>query len=193
MASLTQIANKGPQIDSRQWIFITKNNEPIICKWCDSSDLEAVRPVYIEGFLHHDFLEETDDDRAKRKISDVWSSRIIGYIPKLDKLPPEAFFATAKKCSRVVGFVIFEIREFRNAYVTPLVVHPSMQGSGLGKELIFSILRRMPDLRRISLITMRSNDNAINFYRHIGFTEFHDTEDHPGHTPDELIAFERFF
>ncbi len=183
--------NKPNKLDL-QWTFIDKQGNQIICEWCDQSALEKVRSVYVAGFLGHDFLEIEDPNEAKKAIDAVWTRRIVGYIPKFERQPPEAFLVTAKKSSEIVGFVIFEERKPREVYVTPLVIHPSMQKTGLGKELIFSILKRMPDLKKMSLITMRSNANAIGFYKHNGFKEFNDKDDH-GYKPGELISFERYF
>jgi ribosomal protein S18 acetylase RimI-like enzyme len=177
---------------ANKWTFVDKQGNRIDCEWCDQSSLEKVRSVYIQGFLGHDFLEIEDPNQAKRAIDAVWTRRIVGYIPKFSKKPPEAFLVTAKKGSEIVGFVIFEMRKFQEVYVTPLVIHPSMQKTGLGKELIFAILKKMPNLKRMSLITMRSNTNAVCFYNHIGFKEFEDNDDH-GYKPGELVSFECCF
>jgi ribosomal protein S18 acetylase RimI-like enzyme len=173
-----------------QWSFVDKKGNPIICEWGDAVTLEQVRQVFIETWLDRGlykmWLDATDAASAEKKLNENWNQRMEYYRPKLTKQPPEAFFAVAKKNSAVVGFVIFDVVKPGEAFVNPLMIHPSMQSVGLGKELLFSVLKQKPDLKRIFLATSCDHADAIAFYKHLGFKEF----DHQEYHGKQVVFFE---
>ncbi|MBD3273228.1 GNAT family N-acetyltransferase [Candidatus Dependentiae bacterium] len=59
-------------------------------------------------------------------------------------------------------------------WIEPLMVHPSAQGLGLGRKLVFSILKLYPNTKRIILVTDKDNKGACKFYKRIGFIEKED-------------------
>ncbi len=163
----------------RHWTFLDKNKNEIRLEWCDASFLEAVRSVYVNAYAHdglyREFFEAPNLDAAKEILNHSWSERVAKYRQKLQKKPPEANFAVAKKGLEIIGFALFETRTrgsfpLEEVYLSPLMISPKAQGTGVGKELLFSILRQMPDLKRITLHT-RKRLPAASFYKHLGFRE----------------------
>lgn len=171
---------------SLHWTFIDKQNNPIDLEWGSAKTLDAVRSVYVEAYAHDQiyraFFQAKDQEAAKEKLGSDWTERADLYRGKLEGASPEAYFAVAKKGSKIIGFALFDTHKPwgvpRNrlppeeVYVTPIMVLPEAQGTGVGKELLFSILRRVPDLKTIALTTFTSFP-ASNVYRHLGFEEIH--------------------
>lgn len=54
----------------------------------------------------------------------------------------------------------------------PIVIIPAARGIGLARPLVFSILRLVPETKRILLDTRMWNTNAIVVYKKLGFTEY---------------------
>lgn len=56
-----------------------------------------------------------------------------------------------------------------------IVVHPAMQGKGIGKKIFLELLNyielKRPDILRVELIARESNTKAIDFYKQIGFVQ----------------------
>ena len=52
------------------------------------------------------------------------------------------------------------------AYVHYLLIHPTYQSNGIGKELIRRITEKYKDYLRIVLIVY---DKEVDFYKHCGF------------------------
>ena len=88
-----------------------------------------------------------------------------------------AFFVTAKKEEKVVGFAIFKKEEKEEGvmYLSQMAVAFGEQRTGIGKELVFSILNNPPEERgkieKIVLVTRIKNEGACRFYEQIGFVE----------------------
>ncbi len=58
-------------------------------------------------------------------------------------------------------------------YLDLLAVHPDVQGHGLARHLIFSILRMFPETKRLWLETSRDERNrrTVKIYDHLGFRQ----------------------
>lgn len=172
-----------------QWTFIDKKGNTIDFEWCNASALEAVRSVYVDAYAHENlfqaFFDESNLDEARARLGYSWSCRSAHYREMLKKQPPEAYFAIAKQGSKIIGFALFDRSRVRGAssirgvfppeevFVSPIMILPEAQGTGVGKELLFSILRQFPNLKKISLDTSKRLP-ASGFYRHLGFQQVED-------------------
>ncbi len=171
-----------------RWTFIDKQNNPIDLEWCSARALEAVRSVYVEAYAHdriyRAFFQAENQEAAKARLNSDWTERVAKYQNKLEGASPEAYFAVAKKDSKIIGFALFDTHKPwgvpknrlppEEVYVTPIMVLPEAQGTGVGKELLFSIQRKLPNLKTIALTTFTSFP-ASDVYRHLGFEEIHRT------------------
>lgn len=172
-----------------QWIFNDKQGELIVFEWCGASDLESVRSVYLDAYMHENvyraFIDVLDVEEARVKLNTAWDFRKAVYQTKLDSIPPKAYFAVAKEDSKIIGFVIFDTDELgqstdslsspEEVFISPIMILPEAQGKGLGKELVFSILKLFPNLKKISLATMKTMP-ASEFYKHLGFHEINNQD-----------------
>jgi pimeloyl-ACP methyl ester carboxylesterase/GNAT superfamily N-acetyltransferase len=74
----------------------------------------------------------------------------------------------------LLGYTIFCIKPeypFSNIQVTEIGIDPSAQNRGIGKLLMSSIFKIIPNIQRIFLSTRPTNSAAITAYHHWGFTE----------------------
>ena len=76
--------------------------------------------------------------------------------------------------AKQLGFITFFIRPaypFGNVKVTAMGIVPEMQGHGLGKLLMSSLFKIVPDIKRIFLSTRVTNAKAIAAYKALGFEQ----------------------
>lgn len=131
--------------------------------------------------LYGAFLDVSDVDAARTSLNSHWDFRKAACQTKLEMTPPQAYFAIAKKDSQIIGFIIFDREKSANSFapeevsISPVIIAPEAQKLGLGKELVFSILKLFPSLKKISLITFTTMP-ASEFYGHIGFQEVKNKE-----------------
>lgn len=72
------------------------------------------------------------------------------------------------------GEIIGSVRGYiRNGtlYIGKLIVHPSYQGKGLGKQLLTAIEQEYPDLR-YELFTSSKSERNLKFYEHMGYLRY---------------------
>ena len=69
------------------------------------------------------------------------------------------------------GLTIFD----HNLIGLTIVVHPDVQGKGIGKQLFSAFLtdvqRRFPEVRRVELESRASNEKSTGLYRSMGFVD----------------------
>jgi ribosomal protein S18 acetylase RimI-like enzyme len=58
------------------------------------------------------------------------------------------------------------------AYIGRVIVHPRLQGQGIGKLVMAAIEARFPTVGRFELFTGHASTRNLRFYRGLGYTEF---------------------
>jgi ribosomal protein S18 acetylase RimI-like enzyme len=58
------------------------------------------------------------------------------------------------------------------ASIGRVIVHPRLQGRGLGKRIMAAIEARFPDARRFELFTGHRSTRNLGFYRGLGYEDF---------------------
>lgn len=127
-------------------------------------------------------------DRAKRVefSRHAWGQWFQATAQSMKDLPFTYFFVMAKNSKgTILGFTAFYISPMLTKFfpefdvytegdvvLEPIAITPAAQGIGLARPLIFSILRLVPETKRILLGTRIWITNAIAMYNKFGFTEY---------------------
>jgi len=74
-----------------------------------------------------------------------------------------------KRGAQVMGSISYEIKGPDHAYIDGLVVHPSFQGQGIGREALGILLKELERYKRVDLVTHPDNARAIRLYESFGF------------------------
>ena len=134
----------------------------------DDYYLKQFEPFFLNGF------ENVNWPGVEEKIQQVMKQF---HSMDCSKFNPEFmyFFVIVKdkKTEKELGEAIFFIAPeypFGDIKCIDFAVATSEQGRGLGKLIMSSILRIIPDLNRIFLCTRPTNTKAMNCYRACGFT-----------------------
>lgn len=70
-----------------------------------------------------------------------------------------------------------------------LIVHPDMQGKGIGTRLMLTVEREFPKARRFELFTGSKSDRNISLYGKLGYTIF---DRRPLSNRVELVFMEKY-
>lgn len=63
-------------------------------------------------------------------------------------------------------------QERDTAFIGRVIVHPSLQGQGLGKRIMAAIEAHFPRVRRFELFTGHLSTRNLHFYRGLGYRDF---------------------
>jgi ribosomal protein S18 acetylase RimI-like enzyme len=83
----------------------------------------------------------------------------------------------------------YRVKEYHNATVVGMMVHPRARSRGVGKQLLDALLERaraLPRLTHIDLTVTQGNDSAQRLYEAAGFTVF-------GVHPDAIRVGDRHY
>ena len=74
----------------------------------------------------------------------------------------------------IVGFIDYWVT-FDSGTIAQIAVHPDIQHSGVGSELMKDMIKdyQTKKVKTVTLEVRQSNENAINFYKKHGFTVSH--------------------
>ena len=135
-------------------------------------DLPMVMEIENLTFLHpyqaKDFLYEMHEN----PVSYVW---VIEY--------SNASFGL----KTVVGFIDFWIT-FDSGTICQIAVHPDIQRSGVGSELMNEMIKELKakKVQTMTLEVRESNEKAINFYKKFGFKVSHKKEGYYSNGEDAI-------
>ena len=151
---------------------------------------ESFQPFFKAG------VEKVDWERVEAKMKDYIKSFHEADFSQLSK--DDIYFfvmVTNKETEEMVGLAVFFVTPLYregDIKVINIAVRPQDRSRGLGKLLMSSILKIVPKIRRIFLMTRVTNDTAINAYLRWGFTKDPNPIQHPGHPfdPEHWISLE---
>lgn len=120
--------------------------------------------VYIEGYKHHYngrpdiFLNKSDDDLKEDLIKIINESNIL----VLDD-------------NKVIGLIVYKIIDkfYKKIFIDQIVIDSSQRGKGYAKMLIDKVneIAKKENCKSIELGCWTFNKNALDMYKHIGFSE----------------------
>ncbi len=166
----------------------TKNKEQVALEWVTSGTLAEERKVFMSAFkmAYTGFSLET----LKIKSLDGFLTAVFDEeVADVNDKSKKVYFVTARKAGKVVGFAAFdETKNPHEVYIRQLAVDPASWGSGIGKDLIFSILQKLPSTKKFVVMTRKVNQIARKFYLKVGFTVCNFL--HEGLDPERYIGYE---
>ena len=125
----------------------------------EDKDLPQVMEIENSCFLHpwkeSDLLYEIHEN----PVSNVW---VIEYS------------SSAFGLKQIVGFIDYWVT-FDSGTICQIAVHPDIQHSGVGSEMMNEVIRdaKVKKVRTLTLEVRESNVKAINFYKKHGFVISH--------------------
>ena len=180
------------------WGFIANATERY--EWITEGNLIEEREVFSEAF--NDVYQDISLEKLKigqpgskhQSLKDFFKALMDEDEEALKSKTPDVYFIRVRdENDKVLGYASFDVeekeRQILEAYIRLLAVAPLAQGKGIGRELVNSILEKQPHLSRLYLVTRRVNEQAIGFYKHIGFQESSDR--HEGFDPTLYIGLEK--
>jgi ribosomal protein S18 acetylase RimI-like enzyme len=79
---------------------------------------------------------------------------------------------------KVIGYIVARLEKHENntikGHILSISVLKEYQGRGIGKLLVGRLTTELKtkNIKTVTLNVMKSNTNAVGFYRHIGFTKY---------------------
>ena len=87
----------------------------------------------------------------------------------------------------VVGRVAYVIKSPEHAYLSDLVIDPTYQGRGLGRDALMRVLKELEHNERIDVVTHPDNSAALQLYLSLGFQVESRKEDYYGDGEPRLV------
>lgn len=97
-------------------------------------------------------------------------------------------FFKAVTDSRIIASARAMLQD-ETCYISRVIVHPDLQNSGLGAQLMARVEARFPDAARFELFTSEKNERNLKFYAKLGYCEFKRIERESDRT--ELVYMEK--
>ncbi len=167
----------------------------ITYEWKNCLDKESFKRISVEA-VYECYKEipaeelRMDESVGLKESLERWTDDFMQELSKTLEQPECSIqIVTAKKEEISVGFAIFEMKTYpASVYLAELVVDSNFQRQGIGKNLVFSVLKRFPEVGKIVLVTRKANFQASAFYPAIGFIS--SAYMHPGYDPEIYEGFE---
>jgi ribosomal protein S18 acetylase RimI-like enzyme len=150
-------------------------------QWDRKDKQEEALSVYVTGF-QYTYRQLGLGDCAEHFKNQVIEEQLLS-----DQDPQNNRWLVAMDGDKVVGMAIFEFNNYPHIYIRELSVLPEYRRRGVGTELCLNLLRNN-DVERISILTRRANQPAVDFYRSLNFqeTDFQ----HTGYDSERYIGME---
>ncbi|MCF8222790.1 MAG: GNAT family N-acetyltransferase [Bacteroidales bacterium] len=138
--------------------------------------LKSFKPIYSHNTIDEESLCNylyNSDELFTPRLSDL--VEIIEYSKKLFKY---ADFFEAKVKGNIIGLLVIYLNnaEGRKGYISTLCISKEYQRKGIAKDLINKAIEysKRISFNEIQLEVYASNNNAIEFYKYIGFEKIKD-------------------
>ncbi len=167
------------------WSIADKKGESVMYEWINGGDLIGEEEVFINAFseAYRDLYLDVDNkyELLKNAFEDERN--------ELNNDSKNIYCISAKKDNKVVGYASFEEGDNPyEVYIRQMAVDPSCWSRGIGRNIVFAILDKLPDTKKIVLITRSTNNIACTFYRTLGFKNSEYM--HEGYDPNVYQGFE---
>jgi ribosomal protein S18 acetylase RimI-like enzyme len=153
---------------SAEWSLRDKKNNLLYFDWVTQGDLHEEEALFLRIFK--EWYKDVPE-------SYFGPQGLMAFLQKhFDEEKSELnnrYFVSSKKEGKVVGFASFKkTAQEHEVHLNLIAVDAAYRRCGIGEELILSILKKLPDTKRIVLDTRKKNNQgAIGFYEKLGFKE----------------------
>lgn len=145
--------------------FLSKTGVPFELSW----ERKIEEPL-LERLTVSSFLESYRQSGAFEHLSDGEIKAHLAEYCQAKRFSPSNQMITAWQGETLAGLAIFEEQDPETVYLAEVMIDPQFWGQGLGTELIFSILKEKPEVKRITLIAEKANTKTLRFYQSLGFS-----------------------
>lgn len=173
--------------------FLKQHPEAVV----QDENFKSFQSLFQEGPEHVDW--KLVENQERETLRQIFEMDVASLSPEIkESLPKDYYFfvlARDKATSDLLGFIQFAIAPgyiCGDVKVVSIAVAPAAQGRGLGKLLISSIFKIIPNIKHMFLSTRPTNVTAIGAYQAWGFTaDAHPIQDpHWKAIEDHWIYFE---
>lgn len=171
-------------------IKVSKNENITLIIAHPQIDTSNLKEIFIKSFYNtYRYLPILDLNPKFQTIADVenWFASSFDEEISLFKENKSILIIGAID-ETTVGLVFFEKLSFNSVSLRNLAIAADYQKLGIGKHLVFSILKSMPELEKIYVVVNRLNQVAIKFYRNVGFHDSNHTRE--GYDSNKYISLE---
>jgi GNAT superfamily N-acetyltransferase len=101
--------------------------------------------------------------------------RIPPLLQTLEEMRQDLRTQTVVKASWGDSGIVASARAYEangTAFIGRVIVHPRLQGQGIGKRVMAAIEAEFPRVRRFELFTGHASIRNLRFYRELGYTDF---------------------
>jgi len=153
------------------WRIYDRYNRELECAWYTGEMLKEEEQIFVEAFSKTYEHLSPQELGTNDLIAGLRATMRNEY--KLAHEQREGYYlVTVRYQNRAIGFASFNRMENpRHIYVRLLAITPSWWHRGLGKQLLFAVLRMAPDAQKLCLSVRKANKNACQFYQALGFKE----------------------
>ena len=120
-------------------------------------------------------LAALDSEAFEQRLERDWWPALRARYPEPSQHPGEAISAPEQRALQNIHHPFGAPREVVERFPSHLHIDllPRMQGHGMGRQMIATLMSALRDQgsRGVHLLVGSSNQRAMGFYRHVGFTE----------------------
>jgi ribosomal protein S18 acetylase RimI-like enzyme len=146
--------------------------------------LEMFIDTFIAQYRESGSFSESSDAELRNILQEYFAKSIsLRFANKKDQ-----YFLYAQANDKVIGFVFWEKLDEQQAYVAELAIAKDYWRQGLGKIFMQSIFAKLPDTKKIVLLTEHENEGAHRFYESLGYKPSNYM--HAGYTAEKFRAYE---
>jgi hypothetical protein len=151
----------GAQIDSKQQVIYERVTSIV--------DVGNERELFVSAFMNAYRYEKDHFDSIgifdmRHYFVDVFNEEFTHVEQELQMSSP-IYFVRAIVNNEVVGFITFNEERSGQIYIRWLAVSPACGRHGIGKGLVDSIKKNVPDVRQLVLVTYKLDKPAMNFWK----------------------------
>ena len=123
--------------------------------------------LYVDGYnMHKDNRPDYFSDKSVEELANTLKEELIKNVKK---------YIVVETDNKIVGYcaIVYREKKIKTIWVDEFYIDSNYRKMGFGKKLIDKIkeLGKENNSEKIELNCWSFNDNAFDFYKHIGFNE----------------------